>query len=130
MSGGRRKKGFRGKGTLIAVAAAVALGLWVKFAERGPVVVTGAAGGVGSVAIALLSRRGFKVIASTGRLQEEPYLRLEWSQQIARGDDMFMALSGTFCCLYSCSQLWAKPLTTLTGANTSLHTPRNSSLYQ
>jgi acrylyl-CoA reductase (NADPH) len=43
--------------------------------DRGPVVVTGAAGGVGSVAIALLSRLGFKVIASTGRLQEEPYLR-------------------------------------------------------
>ena len=43
--------------------------------ERGPVVVTGAAGGVGSVAIALLAKRGFKVIASTGRPQEEPYLR-------------------------------------------------------
>src|SRR4051795_3080781 len=43
--------------------------------DRGPVLVTGAAGGVGSVAIALLSKRGFKVIASTGRLQEEPYLR-------------------------------------------------------
>jgi len=40
--------------------------------DRGPVVVTGAAGGVGSVAIALLAKRGFNVIASTGRLQEEP----------------------------------------------------------
>src|SRR5437763_12893685 len=43
--------------------------------ERGPIVVTGAAGGVGSVAIAVLSKLGFKVIAATGRLQEEPYLR-------------------------------------------------------
>ena len=43
--------------------------------ERGPVLVTGAAGGVGSVAIALLAKRGFQVVASTGRLQEEPYLR-------------------------------------------------------
>ena len=43
--------------------------------DRGPIVVTGAAGGVGSVAVALLSKRGFKVVASTGRLQEEPYLR-------------------------------------------------------
>ena len=43
--------------------------------ERGPIVVTGAAGGVGSVAIAMLSKLGFKVIAATGRLQEEPYLR-------------------------------------------------------
>ena len=43
--------------------------------ERGPIVVTGAAGGVGSVAVALLSKLGFHVIAATGRLQEEPYLR-------------------------------------------------------
>src|SRR4029077_17285041 len=37
--------------------------------DRGPVVVTGAAGGVGSVAIAILAKRGFHVIASTGRVQ-------------------------------------------------------------
>jgi acrylyl-CoA reductase (NADPH) len=43
--------------------------------HRGPIVVTGASGGVGSVAIALLSKLGFRVIASTGRPQEEPYLR-------------------------------------------------------
>jgi acrylyl-CoA reductase (NADPH) len=42
--------------------------------DRGPVVVTGAAGGVGSVAIALLAKLGFHVIASTGRPQEAPYL--------------------------------------------------------
>lgn len=41
---------------------------------RGPVVVTGAAGGVGSVAIALLSRLGYRVIASTGRTSELDYL--------------------------------------------------------
>lgn len=41
----------------------------------GPVVVTGAAGGVGSVAIALLSRLGYHVIASTGRASEADYLR-------------------------------------------------------
>src|SRR5712692_2251597 len=40
--------------------------------DRGPVVVTGAAGGVGSVAIALLAKLGFHVIASTGRPQEAP----------------------------------------------------------
>ena len=43
--------------------------------DRGPVIVTGAAGGVGSVAIALLAKLGFRVIASTGRPQEEPYLK-------------------------------------------------------
>jgi acrylyl-CoA reductase (NADPH) len=42
---------------------------------RGPVVVTGAAGGVGSVAIAVLSKLGYHVIASTGRMSEAPYLR-------------------------------------------------------
>jgi len=41
----------------------------------GPVVVTGAAGGVGSVAIAVLSKLGWHVIASTGRTSEEGYLK-------------------------------------------------------
>jgi acrylyl-CoA reductase (NADPH) len=43
--------------------------------DRGAVIVTGAAGGVGSVAISLLAARGFHVVASTGRPQETPYLR-------------------------------------------------------
>ncbi len=42
---------------------------------RGPVIVTGAAGGVGSVAIALLAKLGFAVIAATGRPEEAPYLK-------------------------------------------------------
>jgi acrylyl-CoA reductase (NADPH) len=41
----------------------------------GPLLVTGAAGGVGSVAVAILARLGFQVTASTGRLQEADYLR-------------------------------------------------------
>jgi len=41
----------------------------------GPVVVTGAAGGVGSVAIALLAKAGWHVIASTGRPEEADYLK-------------------------------------------------------
>ncbi|MGD0640247.1 MAG: MDR family oxidoreductase [Roseiarcus sp.] len=41
----------------------------------GPVVVTGAAGGVGSVAIALLAKAGWSVVASTGRAAEADYLR-------------------------------------------------------
>jgi acrylyl-CoA reductase (NADPH) len=43
--------------------------------ERGPVAVTGAAGGVGSVAIAILSKRGFRVSAVTGRTDEADYLK-------------------------------------------------------
>src|SRR5215472_8252814 len=42
---------------------------------NGPVVVTGAAGGVGSVAVALLAKAGFHVIASTGRSGEADYLK-------------------------------------------------------
>jgi acrylyl-CoA reductase (NADPH) len=42
---------------------------------HGPVAVTGAAGGVGSVAIALLAKLGFQVIASTGRPAEAEYLK-------------------------------------------------------
>ena len=41
----------------------------------GDVLVTGASGGVGSIAIALLSRLGFDVTASTGRADEHDYLR-------------------------------------------------------
>jgi acrylyl-CoA reductase (NADPH) len=41
----------------------------------GPMVVTGAAGGVGSVATAVLSKLGYQVIASTGRLSETDYLK-------------------------------------------------------
>jgi acrylyl-CoA reductase (NADPH) len=43
--------------------------------DGGPIVVTGAAGGVGSVAVAILAKLGFKVIASTGRMQEADYLK-------------------------------------------------------
>ncbi|MEM6703989.1 MAG: MDR family oxidoreductase [Acidobacteriota bacterium] len=43
--------------------------------EDGPVVVTGAAGGVGSVAVALLADAGYEVIASTGRASTHEYLR-------------------------------------------------------
>jgi acrylyl-CoA reductase (NADPH) len=42
--------------------------------DSGPVLVTGAAGGVGSVAIALLTKLGYRVTASTGRVSERPYL--------------------------------------------------------
>jgi acrylyl-CoA reductase (NADPH) len=43
--------------------------------ERGPIAVTGAAGGVGSVAIAILAKLGFSVSAVTGRPQEADYLK-------------------------------------------------------
>jgi acrylyl-CoA reductase (NADPH) len=42
---------------------------------KGPVLVTGANGGVGSVAVAVLAKLGYRVIASTGRPEEEAYLK-------------------------------------------------------
>ncbi len=42
---------------------------------RGEVIVTGANGGVGGVAIQLLAKLGYKVVASTGRLEEAEYLK-------------------------------------------------------
>lgn len=43
--------------------------------EDGEVLVTGASGGVGSVAVAILAARGYKVVASTGKLAEAEYLK-------------------------------------------------------
>lgn len=43
--------------------------------DRGPIVVTGAAGGVGSIAVNALARRGWRVCALTGRSSEADYLR-------------------------------------------------------
>ena len=44
-------------------------------AEDGPVLVTGATGGVGSTAVGMLARRGYTVVASTGKASEEAFLR-------------------------------------------------------
>lgn len=64
--------GTAGYTSMLAVMALESAGLTP---AKGAVLVTGAAGGVGSVAIALLSKLGYRVIASTGRLGEESYLR-------------------------------------------------------
>lgn len=54
---------------------------------KGPVLVTGAAGGVGSIAVSVLARLGYHVIGSTGRPEEETYLKsLGCSEIIARGE--------------------------------------------
>lgn len=55
---------------------------------RGPVVVTGAAGGVGSVAIAVLSKLGYHVVASTGRAGEGDYLKGLGAAEIISRDEL------------------------------------------
>ena len=42
--------------------------------DQGDVLVTGASGGVGSVAVAILSKLGYRVVATTGRMNEKDYL--------------------------------------------------------
>lgn len=42
--------------------------------DHGDILVTGASGGVGSVAVAILSKLGYRVVASTGRMNEKDYL--------------------------------------------------------
>ncbi|MBR0795622.1 oxidoreductase [Bradyrhizobium jicamae] len=64
--------GTAGYTAMLSVLALEKHGLTPK---SGPVVVTGAAGGVGSVAIAVLSKLGYHVIASTGRATEADYLK-------------------------------------------------------
>ncbi len=56
--------------------------------ERGPVVVTGAAGGVGSVAVSILSGLGYHVVASTGRISEAACLRELGAAEIIARDEL------------------------------------------
>jgi acrylyl-CoA reductase (NADPH) len=56
--------------------------------DKGPVLVTGAAGGVGSVALALLHKLGYRAVASTGRAQEEGYLRRLGAAEIISRDEL------------------------------------------
>jgi acrylyl-CoA reductase (NADPH) len=55
---------------------------------RGAVVVTGAAGGVGSVAVALLQKLGYHVIASTGRAEEHDYLKELGASEVIGRDEL------------------------------------------
>jgi len=56
--------------------------------DLGPVVVTGATGGVGSIAIDMLAGRGYEVAAVTGKSNEEAYLREIGAQQILLRDEI------------------------------------------
>ena len=56
--------------------------------DLGPVVVTGATGGVGSVAIDMLAGRGYEVAAVTGKAADEDYLRKIGAQQILLRDEI------------------------------------------
>ena len=76
-----------GTAGLTAMLCVLALERYGLKPDDGPAVVTGATGGVGSIAIALLARKGWEVIASTGHTNESAYLqKLGASQIIARSE--------------------------------------------
>jgi acrylyl-CoA reductase (NADPH) len=50
--------------------------------DKGPVLVTGATGGVGSMAVAMLAKKGYHVVASTGKSSEHPFLSRLGAQEI------------------------------------------------
>ena len=56
--------------------------------SRGPVLVTGAAGGVGSIAVALLAKLGYEVVASTGRPEEGDWLKGLGADEIINREEL------------------------------------------
>lgn len=56
--------------------------------ENGPIVVTGATGGVGSLAIDMLDARGYEVVAVTGKSDQADYLKSIGARQILSRDDI------------------------------------------
>ena len=56
--------------------------------EAGPVVVTGATGGVGSTAVAMLAARGYEVAASTGKAAEHDFLRSLGASEIIDREEL------------------------------------------
>jgi acrylyl-CoA reductase (NADPH) len=80
--------GTAGYTASLCVDALVTRGLT---ADQGEVLVTGASGGVGSVAIALLARAGFNVVASTGKAGEAEYLKTLGARQIIDRNELSQA---------------------------------------
>jgi acrylyl-CoA reductase (NADPH) len=56
--------------------------------EMGPIVVTGATGGVGSIAVRLLVVRGYRVIAVSGRREHHDWLRALGAHEVVAADDL------------------------------------------
>ena len=79
--------------------------------DKGEVLVTGAAGGVGSVAVAILARLGYAVAAVTGRPETEPYLRDLGATRIVPRDDLAQVVKRPLE-----SEIWAGCIDAVGGA--------------
>lgn len=70
--------------------------------EKGKVLVTGATGGVGSIAVSILAKRGYDVVASTGKASEHDFLHMLGAKEIISREEVY---NGNFKALDK--QLWA-----------------------
>ena len=57
--------------------------------EKGKVLVTGATGGVGSISVAILAKRGYDVVASTGKESEHDYLHTLGAKEVVSREEVF-----------------------------------------
>jgi alcohol dehydrogenase len=91
----KRPKGLSLREAMLLGTAGLTAALCVDKLEQagltpaaGPVLVTGATGGVGSVAVALLARLGYNVAASTGKAGQGEFLRQLGAQQIVPREEL------------------------------------------
>lgn len=70
--------------------------------EKGKVLVTGATGGVGSIAISILAKRGYDVVASTGKSSEHDYLHKLGVKEVVSREEVYNGKAKTLD-----KQLWA-----------------------
>ncbi|TDE35067.1 acryloyl-CoA reductase [Antarcticimicrobium sediminis] len=100
-----------GTAGLTAMLAVMALQEHGLTPDQGPVLVTGAAGGVGSVAVAILAHLGYEVAAVTGRPETEAYLRGLGASQIVPREDLTEVTRKPLE-----SELWASCVDAVAGA--------------
>ncbi len=79
--------------------------------ECGSILVTGATGGVGSLAVALLALNGFEVIAATGKMDQKKYLRQLGASEIMNRDEVYASSDKALL-----SSRWQGALDTVGGA--------------
>jgi NADPH2:quinone reductase len=83
-----RESMILGTAGFTAALAVVRMELNGQTTEQGPIVVTGATGGVGSVAVDVLSARGYSVVAVSGRPEHHDYLRALGAAEVKTPEEL------------------------------------------